>query len=99
MTTLFKLQEVVADSTAALESSSINYFELLLKGGVVIYPILFLLLATFYFMLERYMFIKKSAQIDNNYLRTLRDSIIRGDVRSASTLSKSTNLAVSRVLE
>lgn len=94
------LQEVaVADSTNTIDAASINYFQLLLKGGVVIYPILILLFATFFLMAERYFFIKQAAKIDNNYLRTLRDAVIRGDVRSAATLSKSTNLAVSRVLE
>jgi biopolymer transport protein ExbB len=99
-TLLLRFQEVAAvDSTALAEVGSINYFELLLKGGVVIYPILILLFATFYLMAERYLFIKKASNIDFNYLRTLKDSILRGDVRSASTLSKSTNLPISRILD
>jgi biopolymer transport protein ExbB len=78
---------------------SINYFELLLKGGIVVYPILFLLLATFYLILERYLFIKAASNIDYGFLRSLKDNILRSDLRTAVTLCKSTNLPIARILE
>ncbi len=96
---LLQVSVASADSTQIATSLSINYFELLLKGGVVIYPIMFLLLATFYLMIERYLFIKSASNIDFGYLRSLKDSIMRGDVRTATTLSKSTNLPIARILE
>lgn len=97
---LLRLQEVAEmDSTMMAEATSINYFTLLLKGGVVIYPILILLFITFYLMVERYLFIKKASNMDFNYLRSLKDSILRGDIRSAATVSRSTNLPIARILE
>ncbi len=88
-----------ADTTIAAATESINYLQLLLKGGFVVYPILILLFATLYLMLERYFFIKSASNIDFGYLRSLKDSILRGDVRTATTLSKSTNLPIARILE
>jgi biopolymer transport protein ExbB len=87
------------DSTALVTSQSINYFELLLKGGIVIYPILFLLFATFFLMTERYLFIKNASTIDFGFLRSLKDNILRGDIRTASSLCKGTNRPISRILE
>ncbi|MFN3589485.1 MAG: MotA/TolQ/ExbB proton channel family protein [Spirosomataceae bacterium] len=93
-TTTDSLSVATADTTL-----SINYFELLLKGGIVVYPILFLLLATFYLILERYLFIKAASNIDYGFLRSLKDNILRSDLRTAVTLCKSTNLPIARILE
>ena len=90
----------VADSTATAHAGeSINYFSLLLKGGVVIYPILFLLFMAIFFIVERYLFISGASKIDSGFLRSLKDNILRGDLRTATTLCKSTNLPIARILE
>lgn len=91
--------EVGVDSTLAASAESINYFQLLLKGGVVIYPIMILLFLTFFLMVERYLFIKGASKIDFGFLRSLKDNILRGDMRTATALCKSTNLPISRILE
>ena len=88
------------DSTAtAANAQSINYLSLLLKGGIVIYPILFLLFIALFFIIERYLFIKAASNIDFGFLRSLKDNILRGDLRTAATLCKSTNLPIARILE
>ncbi|RYU94955.1 MotA/TolQ/ExbB proton channel family protein [Emticicia agri] len=90
----------VTDSTStAANAQSINYLSLLLKGGVVVYPLLFLLFLSIFFIVERYLFIKGASNIDFGFLRTLKDNILRGDLRTAITLCKSTNLPISRILE
>ncbi|RFS18000.1 MotA/TolQ/ExbB proton channel family protein [Emticicia sp. C21] len=90
----------VPDSTStAANAESINYLSLLLKGGIVVYPLLFLLFLAIFFIVERYLFIKAASNIDFGFLRTLKDNILRGDLRTAITLCKSTNLPISRILE
>jgi biopolymer transport protein ExbB len=91
--------EVGLDSTLVSSVDSINYLQLLMKGGVVIYPIMILLFATFFLMVERYLFIKAASKIDQGFLRSLKDNILRGDMRTATALCKSTNLPISRILE
>jgi len=91
-----------ADSSAvaaAAGESSINYLSLLLKGGVVIYPILLLLFITLFYIFERFLFIRNASTIDYGFLRSLKDNILRGDLRTAATLCKSTNLPIARILE
>ena len=93
------LLQVTDSLSTATAIQSINYFELLLKGGIVVYPILLLLLFTLYLIVERYMFIKSASNIDYGFLRSLKDNILRGDLRTATTLCKSTNLPIARILE
>lgn len=101
MSAILLLQtQVPTDSTAtATAELSINYIELLMKGGIVVYPILFLLFATIYLMVERYLFIRSASKIDFGFLRSLKDNLLRGDLRTATTLCKSTNLPIARILE
>lgn len=101
MSAILLLQtQIPTDSTSAAAAElSINYFELLLKGGIVVYPILILLFATIYLMIERYLFIRSASKIDFGFLRSLKDNLLRGDLRTATTLCKSTNLPIARILE
>lgn len=92
--------EAALDSaTAVAPDVSINYFELLMKGGFVIVPIMILLLFTIYLLIERYLFIKNASQIDSSFLRSLKDNILRGDIRSSIAMCKSSQLPISRILE
>ena len=75
LNTILLQAPVAADSTIAATTESINYFELLLKGGFVVYPILLLLFITFFLMAERYLFIKAASKIDFGFLRSLKDNI------------------------
>jgi biopolymer transport protein ExbB len=93
------LQISATDSTAAAASTSINYFSLLLKGGIVVYPILILLFVTIVLGFQRYFYIKSASEIDSGFLRSLKDSLVRGDVRAAASLARGTNKPISRVLE
>jgi biopolymer transport protein ExbB len=88
-----------ADSTATAAVQSINYLELLLKGGFVIYPILALLFITIFLAVERYSFIKNSSSIDSGFLRTLKDNILRGDIKAANAVTKGSNRPIGRILE
>lgn len=96
---LLQIPTTTVDSTQIVQPTSINYFSLLLKGGPVIYPILILGLLTIYFFFERYFFIKSASKIDMNFLRSLKDNILRGDIKTARSLAKSTNLPIARILE
>ncbi len=93
------LQVTATDTTAIAAPVEINYFSLLLKGGIVVYPILFLLLITIYLGFERYFFIKSASQMDTGFIRSLKDNLVRGDVRAAASLARGTNKPISRILE
>ncbi len=88
----------VATSTQAA-AESISYAELLIKGGWVIYPIAFLLLMSVYFIVERILFINRSAQINLTLINQLKNAVLGGDLKSAVTFCRSSDIALARILE
>lgn len=94
------LQEpAVSDTTSQVAAQGINYFSLLLKGGIVVVPILILLLITIYLGFQRYFYIKNAADIDYGFIRSLKENLVRGDIRAASSLARGTNKPIARILE
>ncbi len=87
------------DSLATNSAQSINYLQLLLKGGFVVYPILLLLFLTIYLAIERYSFIKNSSSIDSGFLRSVKDNILRGEIKPAIAVCKGSNRPIARILE
>ena len=65
----------------------------------MVYPILILLFVTIVLGFQRYFYIKSASEIDTGFLRSLKDNLVRGDVRAAASLSRGTNKPISRVLE
>jgi biopolymer transport protein ExbB len=89
----------VATSTQQAAAESISYAELLIKGGWVIYPIAFLLLMSVYFIVERILFINRSAQINLTLINQLKNAVLSGDLKSAVTFCRSSDIALARILE
>jgi biopolymer transport protein ExbB len=97
---LLQVPTAVADTLATSGSAqSINYLELLLKGGIVVYPILILLFLTIFLAIERYLFIKNSSSIDSGFLRSVKDNILRGEIKPAIAVCKGSNRPIARILE
>jgi biopolymer transport protein ExbB len=100
MKSLILLQVALADSTGmAGGSMKISFFDLALKGGWVMLPILLLSIVAVYIFFERYFAIKKAAQIDTNFMNRIRDYIHDGKVDNALTLCQSYSNPTSRMIE
>jgi biopolymer transport protein ExbB len=80
-------------------SMKISFFDLALKGGWVMLPILFLSVVAVYIFFERFFAIKKAAQIDTNFMNRIRDYIHDGKVDNALTLCQSYSNPTSRMIE
>ncbi len=97
---LILLQVAVADSTdLAGGTLKISFFELALKGGWVMLPILLLSVIAVYIFFERFFAIKKASQIDTNFMNRIRDYIHEGKVDNALTLCQSYNNPTARMIE
>ncbi|MGL4630996.1 MAG: MotA/TolQ/ExbB proton channel family protein [Leadbetterella sp.] len=83
----------------ASATKSISYLELLLKGGLVIYPILALLVTTIFLGIERYLLIRNNSKISSSFLHTLKEGIKRGDIVSSKSLCNGHNSPIARILE
>lgn len=96
----------VADTTAKVATQvatkadvQMSLWELVLKGGIIMIPILLLSLLAVYFFFERLIAIRKASKSDTNFMNNIRDFIYDVKIDSAKALCKSTNSPVSRMVE
>lgn len=97
------LQTNVTDSIATANEEAgeltLSYWELSLKGGWIMLPIIILSIVAVYIFVERYLAIKKASQTDVNFMNKIKDYIHDDKLDSALALCQSTNSPVSRMIE
>jgi len=101
MNLLIFLQASVDDTATADMAGEIrmSYWELAMKGGWVMVPIILLSVIAVYIFFERFFAIKKAAQIDTNFMNRIRDYIHDGKVENARTLCQSYDNPTARMIE
>ncbi|KAI9435666.1 MotA/TolQ/ExbB proton channel family-domain-containing protein [Russula earlei] len=96
---------VVADTlhkaAAAIPAppEKISMWDLLQKGGFIMYPLYFLLAAAIFVFFERLMAIKKASKIEDNFMSIIRDNIMSGNISAARNMAKNTNNPVARMID
>ncbi|MEK0414294.1 MAG: hypothetical protein RL070_1782 [Bacteroidota bacterium] len=93
--TIQKAVGAVASSTP----EKISMLSLLEKGGWIMYPLYFLLVAAIYVFVERLLAINKASRIEPNFMNIIRDNIVTGNVQAARNLAKNTNSPVARMID
>jgi biopolymer transport protein ExbB len=101
MNLLIVLQVSLADTATTDLAGEIrmSYWELAMKGGWVMVPIILLSVIAVYIFFERFFAIKKAAQIDTNFMNRIRDYIHDGKVDNARTLCQSYDNPTARMIE
>lgn len=99
----FLLQINVADSIATANKEAgeltLSYWELSLKGGWIMIPIVILSIVAVYIFIERYFAIKRASQTDYNFMNKIKDYIHDDKLESALALCQSTDSPVARMIE
>jgi biopolymer transport protein ExbB len=72
-----------ANTMTAAVPEKISYLDFLLKGGVMIYPLIVLLFFCIYVIIERYLSIKKLTRQDPNLLGDVKQQLKNGKVENA----------------
>jgi biopolymer transport protein ExbB len=97
----------VADTLATAANSStmnvsvtenISYLDFLLKGGIMIVPIIALLFFCFFIIVERYLSIRKATQQDVNLISDLKLQLSTGKIGNALQLCSRQNTASGTIL-
>lgn len=100
---LIILQIALNDSidTAVTEAGELklSFWELSLKGGWIMIPIIILSVLAVYIFIERYFAIKKASQTDINFMNRIKDYIHDDKIDSALALCQSTYSPVARMIE
>lgn len=76
----------------------LNLFTLLLKGGVVMIPIVILSIISIYIIFERMAAIRKAYNRDSLLVAQLNDQLQNGNIKAARTLCERNSSSASRVL-
>jgi len=74
-------------------------FEMALKGGIIMIPIILLSFIAIYIFFERLFAIKKASKIDPNFMDRIRDYIHEGKVEASLKLCQTTDKPVARMIE
>ena len=88
-----------AASSIPLPPEKISMWDLLQKGGWIMYPLYILLVAAIFVFFERWIAIRKASRIEENFMSIIRDNIISGNVIAARNLAKNTNNPVARMID
>lgn len=98
----------LADSTAAAvpvalpvaeTEVSISFFDMAVKGGVIMIPIVLLLLIAVYIFIERVVVIRKASKEDASFMNRIKDYIYDGKLDAALNLCKDTRSPSARMIE
>ena len=83
----------------AEEVTRMGLWELFLKGGWLMWPLVILGGITVFIFVERYMAIRKASGLDMNFMNRIRDYISDGKIRAAIDLCRKTNTPIARMIE
>ncbi len=91
----------VTDLETTTESMSI--LDLMFSGGmigiIIVLLELVLSVVALYIFIERYLTIKKSGQVDQNFMNNIRANVSAGNIQAARSLCQNTDTPVSRMVE
>jgi biopolymer transport protein ExbB len=76
-----------------------NLAELIMKGGYIMVPIILLSFISIYVFIERYLYIKKSAMIDNNQVQNVVNELRDKNHEKALIYSRANNTSISKIME
>jgi len=93
--------QIASDSTSAVSGAhaELPLYELLLKAGWIMVPIVIALFIAIYFFFERLITVNKAAKIDRNFMNQVQDLVQDGNIAGARSLCKNSDFPVARMLD
>jgi len=90
---------LLADSVSAGSAEAItSWFELLMKGGVIMIPILLLSLFSVYLFIERFTYIKQTTEIDNNLIDSVLLEMRNANMSKAIQHAQTNDTSIGKIL-
>jgi len=101
---LLQANTAIADSTATAAGETppvpgINVLDMLMKGGPIMIPIGMCSVIAVYIMIERYFNIKKKFKINQNFMSSIKDNVVNGNIPSAINLCRTNPTPVAKMVE
>lgn len=86
-------------SAVAPTTAELSVWELCLKGGIIMIPLVILSLVSIYIFFERWIALRKAAAEDESFMKRIKDYIVNGEIESADLLCKKTNTPYARLIQ
>lgn len=84
---------------AAQEEMTFSLIQMAIKGGWLMIPLLLLSIMAIYIFGERWWAIRKSAQINPNFMKDIHDAIHQGRIETALDLCQRSESPIARMIE
>ncbi|WP_437922328.1 MotA/TolQ/ExbB proton channel family protein [Sphingobacterium sp. LRF_L2] len=100
-------ENLTVDSVNAVQQQAVqlatdenlNLIQLLMKGGWIMIPIVFLLFLALVIFFERYITIRKASRSDSGLLSQIKSNVMSGRLDAAIAVCRSSNSALARMLQ
>ncbi len=90
---------VAPEAEKVQKVAEVSAFEFLLKGGVFLIPIILLLFYTLYVIIERYLYIRRTAKFDPKLLDSIRPHLAKGSFKDALAVVQSNDTSYGAVIK
>ena len=97
--TVTQVAETPPVASIVPKETSISLLELIMKGGVIMIPIVILLLITIFVIIERIVSIRRASKIDKDFMNNIKDFIKNGNIESAKSLCKNASNPGAKMIE
>ncbi len=90
-----------SEPAAAISSSdqTATLLDLLMKGGIIMIPIVLLSILSFYIFIERIAYIRRTTSIEKGLIASVINELKNGDSKNALIRARNNQAAVGRILE
>lgn len=89
---------MATQAVSGANAEKLTLFEVFLKGGIVLIPIVILFFVSIYLIVERYLAIKRSMKVDRSQVLSLHDALRRGNIELANSLCKGSDYILLKIL-
>jgi biopolymer transport protein ExbB len=91
----------LSEPAAAISSSdqTATLLDLLMKGGIIMIPIVLLSILSFYIFIERIAYIRRTTSIEKGLIASVINELKNGDSKNALIRARNNQAAVGRILE
>jgi outer membrane transport energization protein exbB (TC 2.C.1.1.1) len=94
--TMLQIQEEAASPT--IDNMQLSLWDLAVKGGWLMIPLVLLWVIGLYIFFERYLSIRKASRVDGNFMNRIRELVIDDKLDAARELCQKTDIPVARMV-
>lgn len=96
--TFLQIESIETLETVMQHEEKLRIFDLAIKGGWIMVPLLLLFLIAVYVFFERLIIINKASKEPQNFMNTIRDFVMDGKIDAATTFCRNTDAPIARMI-